>query len=211
MPPQELKEWVTLIKDILLGTGALTTICLSVYGVRVWKRDLVGKESYASVRELIKHLHMVSRVAHKMRGPAYEHEKRSLSEDEQKFFTQGEQWRMLEAEVYRKRIDDLDKEIQEFDAAQLEVRVLLGSHTQKDLLPFRQKIRECIERVNDYLDLLQDQTRGFTEDSPAIQIAQEAMYPAQDLDDPLSLKVANTREAAEISLLKYIHRKRIQK
>ena len=39
MPPLELKEWVTLIKDGLLGVAALVTTVIAIYGARVWKRE----------------------------------------------------------------------------------------------------------------------------------------------------------------------------
>jgi hypothetical protein len=43
LPYPELKEWVALLKDFLLGLAAIVTVIVGVYGMRAWKRDLVGK------------------------------------------------------------------------------------------------------------------------------------------------------------------------
>ena len=48
MPDPEFKEWVSLIKDGLLAIAALVTIGVGIYGARVWKMELIGKEVYAA-------------------------------------------------------------------------------------------------------------------------------------------------------------------
>lgn len=54
MPDQVLIEWVSLIKDDLLGIAAIVMMFVAVYGLRTWKRELVGKEIYAAARVLVK-------------------------------------------------------------------------------------------------------------------------------------------------------------
>ena len=69
MPDPEFKEWVSLIKDGLLAIAALVTIGVGIYGARVWKMELIGKEVYAAARELVKQSHIVCKAADKLRLP----------------------------------------------------------------------------------------------------------------------------------------------
>lgn len=48
---------------------------LGLYGLKVWKRDLVGKETYAVIREVMKQLHRGSKIAGRTRSKVhlYEH------------------------------------------------------------------------------------------------------------------------------------------
>lgn len=59
MPPAELKEWMPLIKDALLGIAALVTTVIAIYGARMWKRELAGKEIYAATKNLVKESHLL--------------------------------------------------------------------------------------------------------------------------------------------------------
>lgn len=92
----------------------------------------------------------------------------------------------------------------------LEARILLGSSVHATTLVFQATVREASGRVIDYLDLLHDQHLALAEDSPAIQSAQQAMYPWDDFGDELSLKIADARESAETALLRYLHRRDIR-
>ena len=47
----ELKDWITLIKDGLLGVAALVTTVIAIYGVRMWRHELAGKEIYNATKE----------------------------------------------------------------------------------------------------------------------------------------------------------------
>lgn len=207
---QEFIVVVALMKDIVLTAGALTTIGLGIYGLRIWKRDLVGKEVYAVVKDLVRNLHKVSRECRKLRSPAHASEKRMMGADERQQFTDNERWRLLEAEVYSKRLEILVKAMDALDDCILNARVLIGSSVYMTVLPFQKKVRECIERVNDYTDLLYDHILNLAEDSAPIASAQQALYPTEELDDPLTQDVMNRREDAELELLRFLHRKSIR-
>lgn len=43
-------ENLSIVNDIVLIAATLTTISLGLYGLKVWKRDLVGKEVYTVIR-----------------------------------------------------------------------------------------------------------------------------------------------------------------
>lgn len=209
MPDPELKEWVSLIKDGLLGLAALVTMILAIYGVRTWKRDLVGKEIYSAAKNLVKESHLVAKAARKLRQPISTYEKRSFTEEEIKNTTENERWRLSEAEAYKNRINVFANEIERYDSAKLELRVLVGSKTYEGFLPFGSLLTESINRVNDYLDAIQDYSQAVFPDSKEVVEAQDALYSSQNMDDELSQKIADTREAGEVSLLSYLHRKSI--
>lgn len=203
-------ENLAIAKDIVLVVGTITTMGLGLYGLKVWKRDLVGKETYAVIRDVIKHLHKVSKAASRARGKVHHYEHARMDPEEAKHFTANEQWRLAESAVYRARLDELGLSLTALDDARLEARLLLGSSVHATTLVFQATIREAIDRVNDYLDLLHDEHLALTEDSPAIQSAQQAMYPADDLEDDLSRRIVDARESAELAFLRYLHRRDIR-
>lgn len=68
---------LAVAKDIVIVVRTITTMSLGLYGLKVWKRDLVGKETYAVIRDVIKQLHKVSKAAGRTRRKVhlYEHVK----------------------------------------------------------------------------------------------------------------------------------------
>lgn len=201
---------LTVAKDIVIILGTVTTMSLGLYGLKVWKRDLVGKETYAVIRDLIKQLRKVSKVAGRTRSKVHLYEHVRMAPDEAIHFTANEQWLLAEAAVYHARLDELGASLASLDDSMLEARILLGSSIHATTLVFKATVREAIGLVNDYLDLLHDQRLALAEDSAAIRSAQQAMYPWDDLGDPLSLKIVDARESAETTLLRYLHRRDIR-
>lgn len=209
LPDPELKEWISLIKDALLGLAAIVTMIVGVYGVRAWKRDLVGKEVYSATRNLVKESHLVVKAASNLRQPIYPYEKRSFTEEEIQHTTKNERWRLSEVDAYKVKVEKFAKEVKRYDAAKLELRVLAGSKTYEAFLPLGGFLNETIGRVNAYLDLLQDHSRTLFPDSSDIIEVLQALYPSENLDDELSQKLADSREEGEKALLKLLHRKSI--
>lgn len=204
MPDPELKEWISLLKDTLLGLAALMTIFVGLYGVRTWKRDLVGKEAYAASKNLVKESHLVCKGARTLRQPLWPYEKLQFTAEETEQTTKNERWRLSEIEGYKTRIKKFAEEIKCYESAKLDLRVLIGSKVYEGFLPFDRFLIESIERVNTYLDLLQD----YSADSSEIIEAQRELYPS-DLDDELSQSLVDFREQGEVALLSHLHRKSI--
>ncbi|HAT2715250.1 TPA: hypothetical protein I8303_004044 [Aeromonas hydrophila] len=209
MPDQALIEWVSLIKDALLGITTIVTMLVAIYGLRAWKRDLVGKEVYAAARVLLKESHLVCQAVRKLRQPLWPYEKRLFTEEEIKHTTENERWRMSEVEGYKEKLGKFSEELKRYESAKLELRVLIGSKVYEGFLPFGQHLTESIGRVNDYLDLLQDYSKTYLPGSSEVIKAQKKLYPSDNLDDELSQSIANSREKGEISLLSHLHRKSI--
>lgn len=209
LPSQALMEWISLIKDVLLGIATIVTMFVAIYGLRAWKRDLVGKEVYAAARVLLKESHLVCQAVRKLRQPLWSYEKRLFTEEEIKHTTENERWRISELEGYKERFGTFSEELKRYESAKLELRILIGSKVYEGFLPFGQHLTESIDRVNDYLDLLQDYSKTYLPGSSEIIEAQKELYPSDNLDDKLSQNIADSRKKGEVSLLFHLHRKSI--
>jgi len=208
MPDPELKEWISLIKDCLLALAALVTIGVGIYGARVWKRELVGKEVYAAGRELVKQSHIASKAANKLRLPTDMLDK-ELDPKVTIATTNDEHWRISEIRTYQKRIEGFSVALEKFESAKLDLRVLKGSRVYEGFMPFGRHLTETILLVNEYLDLLKDDSLKVGPDSPKVLDLQQRLYPSRNLDDDLSQKLADSREEGENWLLAYLHRQSI--
>ena len=210
MTTQEFAALIGLIKDIALTIGAITTICLGLYGLKIWKRDLIGKEAYTVVSAVVKNLHKVSKALQNFRKPVQESERRALTQEEIAHFTENERWRMRECDVFAARAEKLETVLNEFSESLLSARVLLGSSVSGAALEFNTIITDHFNCVNEYLDVIRDQNLALGPDSPHTVIAQKATFVTRDLDDPLTIKLYNAREATEKAFLRYLHRNDIR-
>src|SRR5258708_4768831 len=102
MPPIELKEWISLIKDASLGVAALITTVIAIYGARMWKREMAGKEIYVATKAVVKESHLLSKAASSARMPIQDYERKVFTEEEVENTTKNERWRLSEADAYKK-------------------------------------------------------------------------------------------------------------
>lgn len=210
MPSPELIAWITLSKEVLLGLAALVAIVVGIYGIRTWKRDLVGKEIYIATKKLIKESHIICRAAVSLRGPIYRSEECHFTQEDILHSTELELWRRNESRVYNLRIDKLIDIQESYRLAKLDLRVLIGSKAYEDFLEFDRLIAESLSLVIAYLELIHDEKYVSSPELPIIIDAQKAMYPFSNLDDDLTESLYDAREKAEKSLLKYLYRNSIR-
>ncbi|SLJ85909.1 hypothetical protein [Psychrobacter sp. DAB_AL43B] len=210
MPSPELIAWITLSKEILLGLAALVAIVVGVYGIRAWKRDLVGKEVYIATKKLVKESHIISKAAVSLRDPTYRSEERHFTQEEVLHSTELERWSRNESKVYNLRIDKFIDIQENYSLAKLDLRILIGSKAYEKFLPFDRLIAESLNLVIFYLELIHDENYVSSPELPIIIDAQKAMYPSSNLDDELTANLHDAREEAEKSLLKYLHRNSIR-
>ena len=97
----DIKDWISIGKDLAVAAAAVVTVGLGIYGVRTWKRDLVGKEVYSAARALVKESHLAAKAARKLRAPICYEERKEFSADEIKNLTSSERWRISEVSVNR--------------------------------------------------------------------------------------------------------------
>lgn len=210
MPPAELKEWIPLIKDALLGIAALVTTVIAIYGARMWKHELAGKEIYAATKSLVKESHLLSKAANWARRPIQDYERKVFSEEDVKHTTKNERWRLSEADAYKKRLDELFVALDRYQSALLDVRVLVGSKVYLGFLPFGQLVTEVVNRIGDYIAVIQDYSQTVLPESPKVQELQQELCASDNIDDELSQKIADAREEGEKCLLAFLHRTSIR-
>ncbi len=146
----------------------------------------------------------------KLREPITSLELRAFTNEEVENTTENERWRIAEIEAYQKRIEFFAAELDRFEAAKLDLRVLVGSKIYEGFLPFGKLLTESIWRVNVYLDILNDSRTPVAPESPEVLKAQLALYPSESLDDELTQEIAGARERGEEVLLAYLHRPSIR-
>lgn len=206
----EIKELIALIKDFLTAIAALLTIFIGIYGIRLWRRELVGKEIYAAAKDLVKESHLVFKAARELREPIHPYEVEPFTESVINNTTEWERWRISETNGYRKRTENFNKILERYEHSKLNLRVLVGSKIYLGFLPFDKLIGETIERVNRYIEVLNDYKKAITSNSPDVISAQIKLYPSGRFDDELHQKTGDAREEGEKSLLAYLHRKSIR-
>jgi hypothetical protein len=210
MTTQEFSALISLIKDVVLTIGAIITIFLGLYGLKIWKRDLIGKEAYTVVSAVVKNLHKASKALQNFRKPVQESERRAFTQQERENFTENERWSMLEREVFAARAEKLETILNEYSESVLSARVLLGSSVSAATLEFNGIITDHFNCVNEYLELIRDQNLALGPDSPQTVVAQQATFITRDLDDTLTIKLYDAREATEKAFLRYLHRNDIR-
>jgi len=208
---EELKLYIPLIKDLAIAIAAVITSSVAVYGVRLWKRELVGKKIYEVAKNLVHQSHVMNRASCCLRYPVWENEKRSFTHEEIKHTTKNERWMLAESEAYKKRIEVYSNSLSEFSESLLQARILIGSKTYESFLPFQKALRDPIDLVNEYLTLIYDQTAKPypAPDSDKVLELQSLLYSSDNLDDELTQRIADTREDGERFLLPYLHRRSI--
>ncbi|WP_035628828.1 hypothetical protein, partial [Hydrogenovibrio marinus] len=178
MPNSEIQQWLALIKDFFLALAALSTIVISIYGIRTWKRDLVGKEVYSAAKELVKESHLICRAAQKIREPVQTYERRFFTENDIQNTTREERWKISEIDAYKARVKLFSKEIAKYEAAKLDLRILVGSKIYQDFLPLGALLTETVNRVNSYLDVIESDSINNIQQSEEVVRAQELLYPS---------------------------------
>lgn len=200
-----------IIKDAVIAVAAMITAGMAIYGVRVWKRDLVGKELYEVTKSLVYRSHTTSRACSKLLSPVLASEDRVFTVEEVKHTTVGERWRLSEAHVYRARLIVFSASLDELSDALLKARVVMGSKVYNAFLPFQRELRQPIYAINSYLAQLQDPSSVLMEDSEDTAILRWFVYKEEGDDgNKVLVKVTDAREEAEKFLLPYLHRKSIR-
>lgn len=200
-----------VVKDGVIAAAAIVTACIAIYGVRVWKRDLVGKELYEVTKYLVYQSHIASRASNRLLLPISASEGKIFTADEVKHTTAGERWRLSESHAYRTRLVTYSKSLEDFSEALLKARVVMGSKVYKAFIPFQQSLGLPINEVDKYLSQLQDPFSYLLPDSIETANLQRFIYKESgDEGDKMIRVIADAREGAEKFLLPYLHRKSIR-
>ncbi|MBC3258046.1 hypothetical protein HU733_21325 [Pseudomonas paralactis] len=209
--PVLVGAYVTIARDVVVTIAAVITASIALYGLKIWKRDLVGKESYEAAKALVYQSHALSRASSKMRCPIYQHERKVFSKKDIENTTEGERWRISEAAAFRVRLKEYSDANLEFYEALLNFRVIAGSQVYLAFQPFQRALGEPMDKLYAYLNLLDDYAVSIVADSPDVKLLSGFIQKFDGEIDPLELAVREAREQGELFLLPYLHRKSIRK
>jgi len=209
--PVLLGSYVSIVRDVVVTIAAVITATIAIKGLRAWKRDLVGKESYEAAKSLVYQSHVAARANSKVRYPIREHERMVFTKEHIENTTEAERWRMSEAAAYRNRIKEYSEGYLGFYDALLSFRVIAGSQVYQAFLPFQKALERPLDEVNSYLGLLDDNSIAITADSEEVVRLRGFVNSYDGELDKHTLSVGEAREQGELFLLPYLHRKSISK
>lgn len=209
--PTLVGAYVSIARDVVVTIAAVITASIAIYGLRVWKRDLVGKESYEAAKALVYHSHALARASSKMRYPIRDHERTVFSKEEIENTTEGERWRMSEAAAFRNRLKEYSDVYLAFYEALMNFRVIAGSQVYRAFQPFQEALRDPLDKLYIYLGLLDDHTVGIVADSPDVKLLSGFIMRFDGEVDQFLISISDSRELGELFLLPYLHRKSISK
>ena len=141
-------EWISAIKDLLLGGAAVSTAIVAVVGLNKWRKELEGKTDFDAARGLIKATYRLRDQLRICRSPFYSaHE---FPADYKGGFgtrTNEEETRAW-SHTYKNRWDPVLSAIQDFDSQTLEAEALWGAgiRSRTDAL------RQCVRELNVAID-----------------------------------------------------------
>jgi len=203
--------YMPVLKDGVIALAAAITAGMAIYGLRVWKRDLVGKEVYEVVKELVYQSHSISRAAARCLYPLAASEARVFSDEERFHTTEYERLFLSESGAYRARLDIYVSSLREFSDALLRARVLLGSKVLGAYNPYEKALAKPIVLINEYLTVIEDRTNTPHPQSEDVMRLRSlfASFDPQKHNEIL-FSVYEAREKAEKFSLPYLHRKSIR-
>lgn len=150
-------EWVTTVKDVLLGAAAATTAIVAIIGLDKWRKELEGKTGFEAARGLIKATYKLRNQLQICRSPLYSALEfpadykgglGCLSKEEE-----TKAW----VHIYKNRWDPVWIAIQDFDTQTLEAEALWGTgiRTKTDAL------RQCVRELNIAIEsVINDKANG---------------------------------------------------
>lgn len=204
-----LAPYVSLARDVVVTLAAVITALIAIYGLRVWKRDLVGKESYEAAKTLVYQSHVAARESYRVRLPIRESERVVFTKEESENMTEGERWRISEATAFRNRLKVYDENCAGYFEALLRFRVIAGSKVFRAFSAFQEALDRPVYDINLYLGLLDDFSVSLTVESDDVVLLRGYVQAIDKESTDRLLSVGDAREQGELFLLSYLHRKSI--
>lgn len=213
IPSPAFKEWVSVLKDIILAISAVATVGLGVYGLKKWLHEHKGKEAFTLIKSLIKESHKMTRACSSLRERVRSAERRIFSHSERQNFTISERWKIAEKEAFDRRFEAFTTANASYQDALLDARAVLGSHVYAAFSDFGKHLTLNVVSVNQYLDGVLAENFIYTNDEdPTLRAVQDEflMDPNNREGDQLLRQTMDVREQGESALLSYLGRKSIR-
>lgn len=141
-------EWITAVKDVLLGGAALTTAVVAVTGLKKWRQELEGKSQFDAARGLVKSTYKLRDQLQVCRSPFYSAHEFPTDYKGSRGTNSAEEETRAWVHVYKNRWDSVWNAIQEFDSQTLEAESLWGASIRTKT----EALRQCVQEVNVAID-----------------------------------------------------------
>lgn len=127
-----LKEWVSLIKDVILTAASLIAGYVGLKGLGTWRRQLTGNTEYELAKKLLRSVYELREAITSVRHPFMQYPRApDMPEEELKKLSRREaEWRAM-AQAYQKRWEVIPKAKLALDTALLEAEVVWGRKIEK--------------------------------------------------------------------------------
>ena len=135
-------EWITTVKDVLVGAAAVTTAVVAVIGLSKWRKELEGKTQFDAARGLIKSTYKLRDQLQICRSPFYSGYEFPAGHKGGLGGHTAEEETKAWIHVYKNRWDPVWNAIQEFDSQTLEAEALWGASIRAKTDALRQCVRE---------------------------------------------------------------------
>jgi hypothetical protein len=205
-----LAVYVPLVKDGIVTLAATVTAGVAIYGLRIWKRDLVGKEVYEAMKELVYQSHSISKAAARCLYPLMASEASVFTDEERLHTTELERLFLNESRAYRVRLETYAASFRDFSDSLMRARVLLGSKVSNAYQFYEVSLRQPMSLINEYLTVIDDRASTPHPQAPEIIRLRSRFIVAGTTKNEIVDSIFEAREKAEEFSLPYLHRKSIR-
>lgn len=199
-------EVFSVIKDICLGSAAITTAYVAYIGLGKWHKELRGKANFEVARELIKSVYKLRDNMSNCRSPFTssrefpEGYKMSLGDhtDEEK----GQAW----AHVYQKRWEPVGNATQEFDTAVLEAEALWGVSVKEKAQEFRGCARSLQVYIQAFISNEFSGGEDFSSDTSHAEKVKGVIWDIKSQDNDFTKEIDTAIEILEKEIRPHLSR-----
>lgn len=199
-------EFVSIIRDSLVGGAAITTAVVAVSGLNNWRRELRGRIEFETARNLIKATYQVRDKLQASRSP-YVLVNEFPTDYPGDYNATVEQKLQAWSYIYNNRWAPVREALKDFDIYALEAEALWGS----DIRVEADNLRHCAVKLQTamqaFIDNKEQQGEDFRLDKEfAKEVNSDLYYIATNADNPLSNKIKNVVHAIEVVVRPHLRR-----
>jgi hypothetical protein len=171
----EINEWVSTIKEVIIGLSAVFATIFAYVGLNTWRKELKGKSEYQLAKDVMKSVYKVRDAFQHVRNPAifaYEYP------DEMRDYSghlKPEQEYEGAAYVYEKRWEKMTEAFSELEEHHLDAQVEWGPEFQNVIMNLRTCRAELLVEIQRLLDEKKNPHR-ITRDRESLEKAFSILY-----------------------------------
>lgn len=182
-------DFISVVKDILIGAAALTTAIVAIMGLKSWRRELYGKVNFEIARNLLRASYSVRDELQNSRLPfvgAWEFPPDYHARDDATRRQKADAWSF----VYRNRWAPVRDALRELETSSLEAEVLWGADVRTatdSLLGCARAVRIAMEAI---VENEASEGQNFDRDrSYGVEMRSAAQASPQNNENPTSVAV----------------------